>query len=253
MCGRELAVGEDALWEPSSRTVTCLGCGGHENAVVVGEAGASALREYQRRRRRREQHARQKLGRLGALFTRVTAEPQSTSVWRQGGDGEVQVAARLAELLADHHVGLLHDRRVPRHGRTNIDHLAIGPGGVTVIDTKTHKGKIRVERVGGLLSPRRSVLRIGGREQTGLIDGVERQIELVRAALVRCGEHHVEVCGALCFPEVGGLPVFGHLSARGIAIDGSKAVAKLARRPGQLSSDDVDRIWRKLADSFPQA
>jgi hypothetical protein len=33
-------------------------------------------------------------------------------------------------------VRLLHDRRVPRHGHANIDHIAVGPGGVTVIDTK---------------------------------------------------------------------------------------------------------------------
>ena len=122
-----------------------------------------------------------------------------------------------------------------------------------MIDTKTHHGKIRVERVGGLFAPRRSALLIGGHDQTRLIDAVEHQIQLVRSALARCGEDDIDVRGALCFPEVDGLPLLRKLSVRGIIIDGPKPVARLARRPGQLSSHAVDRIWRQLAHSFPQA
>ncbi len=122
-----------------------------------------------------------------------------------------------------------------------------------MIDTKTHHGKIRVERVGGLFSPRRSLLLIAGRDQSRLIDAVEHQIELVRAALARCGEDDIDVRGALCFAEADGLPWLGQLSVRGIIVDGSRSVAKLARRRGPLSSDAIDRIWRQLAQSFPQA
>jgi len=134
-CERQLAVGEEALWDRTTRTVTCLVCGGVDDAVVEeGKAGASALREYERRRQRREQRAREKLGGPGVLLTRLIAEPQSTRSWRQGGRGEVRVGARLAKYLHGDDVRLLHDRSVPRHGRANIDHLAVGPGGVTVID-----------------------------------------------------------------------------------------------------------------------
>jgi len=97
-----------------------------------------------------------------------------------GGTGEVRAGTRLAKHLEGYDVKLLHDRRISRRGNANIDHIAIGPGGVTVIDTKTHRGNIHVDRVGGLFSARRSVLMIGGRDQTSLIDGVERQIDLVR-------------------------------------------------------------------------
>lgn len=258
-CRWELAAGEEAVWERSSRTVLCLACSNGDAAVdgnaavVAGDPGASALREHARRRQSREQRARERFGGLGVLITRVKAEPQSTRVWRQGGDGEVRVAALLAKYLKRHPVLLLHDRGVPHHGRANIDHLAVGPGGITVIDTKTHHGKIRVERVGGLFTPRRSVLRIRGRDQTGLIDGVERQIDCVRAALAHFGEDGIDVRGALCFPDVDGLPMFARLKVRGVVIDGPKPVAKLARRPGQLDLDAVERLWRQLADSFPKA
>ena len=127
---------------------------------------------------------------------------------------------------------MLHDRRIPRHGNANIDHIAIGPGGVSVIDTKTHRGKVRVERVGGLFAPRRSLLLIAGRDRTQLIDGVERQIELVRAALAGVGVQSIDVRGALCFPNVQGLPVLAELSVRGVLVSGPRPVAKLARRAG---------------------
>jgi hypothetical protein len=54
VCARELAVGSEAFWYPSSRTVTCLGCSAEEQPVLEGHAGASALREYDRRHQRRE-------------------------------------------------------------------------------------------------------------------------------------------------------------------------------------------------------
>jgi hypothetical protein len=92
-----------------------------------------------------------------------------------------------------------------------------------------------------------------GRDQTGLIDGVDRQIDYVRAAIARFGEDGIDVRGALCFPDVDGLPLFGQLKVRGVVIDGPKRVARLARRPGQLDLDTVERLWRQLADSFPKA
>ncbi|HUZ69625.1 MAG TPA: nuclease-related domain-containing protein [Candidatus Saccharimonadales bacterium] len=253
LCDHELAAGDEAIWDPVSRTVTCLGCDLGEAPVVEGQAGASAFREYERRRQRREQHARDKLGGLGVLLARVIDEPETTKAWQQGGAGEVRAGARLAKHLEGYAVNLLHDRRIPGHGNANIDHLAIGPGGVTVIDTKTHRGKIRVDRMGGLFCARRSVLTIGGRDQTRLIDRVECQVDLVRTALSRVGEDQIDVRGAFCFPHVDGLPILARLSVRGIIIDGPKRVAKLARRPGPLHPETIDRIWSNLGHSFSEA
>ncbi len=50
---------------------------------------------------------------------------------------------------------------------------------------------------------------IAGHDRTSLVTKLERQIELVRAALDDHGESDgVDVRGALCFPRVDGLPVF---------------------------------------------
>lgn len=42
---------------------------------------------------------------------------------------------------------MLHDLAVPGC-KANIDHLAIGPGGVAVIDTKQHRGRLRLDQDG---------------------------------------------------------------------------------------------------------
>lgn len=60
-------------------------------------------------------------------------------------------------------VRMLHDRLRPERGGANIDHLAVGPGGVTVIDSKAYRGAVRVAREGGLFAPRQTVLRVNGR------------------------------------------------------------------------------------------
>jgi hypothetical protein len=36
-------------------------------------------------------------------------------------------------------------------------------------------------------------------------------------------------------------------------IDGPKPIAKLARRPGPLDHEQIDRIWRHLATALPPA
>jgi hypothetical protein len=253
VCDHEFAAGDEAIWDRVSRTVTCVGCDVRRAPVRAGQAGASALREYERRQQRREQRARERLGGLGVLLARVSNEPRTTTSWQQGGKGEARTGARLGKLLEGSGVKLLHDRRVSGRGKANIDHIAIGPGGVTVIDTKTHRGKIRVQRVGGLFSARRSVLVIGGRDQTSLIDVVERQTELVRTALSQIGQDQIDVRGALCFPYIDGRPILGHPSVRNTIVDGPRAGARLARRPGPLNAETVNRISTHLDHSFPPA
>jgi hypothetical protein len=248
------------LWDPASRTVTCLSClsaagsASQVEPVNPGNAGASALREYQRRGDARERHAREKFGGIGGFLAKVMEEPASTLAWQQGANGEVRAGARLEKLLDGTGVRLLHDRRVPGRGRANIDHIAVGPGGVTVIDTKTHRGKIRSDWYGGLFVERRRILSIDGRDQTKLITGVEKQIGYFRTALTGLdSDPTIDVVGALCFPSVEGLPWIRRIEIRGIVVDGPKRVAQLAARPGSLEADAVERIWGYLARTFPSA
>jgi Nuclease-related domain len=257
-CFRQLPEGTRALHDGVTRALTCQSCASEipaGTAIARGVAGASARREHRRRRARREQRPRDAfspigLGAIAAGLARLT-EPQHQRAWARGAQGEEYVSRRLKGLLAGTGIVLLHDRRLP-HSRANIDHLAVGPGGVTVIDTKNYKGKVTTERRGGLLRPRSEHLLIAGRDQTRLIEGVRRQVGVVLASLERAGET-VDVRGALCMARSDGLPLLGHLTVSGVPIDGPKRVANLARRPGPLPAGHVQRVAHLLATALPAA
>jgi hypothetical protein len=181
----------------------------------------------------------------------MTDPPQHIEAWRIGAEGEERVARRLAMHLERKGVELLHDRRMPL-SRANLDHLAVGPGGVTVVDARNLTGKVRVISQGGLLTRRERRLRIGGRDRTKLVEGVERQIEVVRHALGELDAPGVGVAGALCFADGRGLP-WRRLHVRGVLIDAPRRVAELASRTGDLHPEDVLRLRDGLARLFPAA
>jgi nuclease-like protein len=110
----------------------------------TGTAGASARREHERRRASREARVRGKHPHLGGLLLALGDQPRRETAWTRGAEGEATVARSLSNHLQDSAV-VLHDRRIPR-SRANIDHIAIAPSGVWVIDSKRYKGKVAVSK-----------------------------------------------------------------------------------------------------------
>lgn len=267
-CDLELESGSQAWHDARTRSVRCTDCGRpsaettngavpslppsspQSDVVDLGVAGRGARRRHAELRERREQQARERLGWLGVAATRIVAEPQGIAAWKTGAEGEERLAGILERRLANTHATMLHDRRMPR-STANIDHLAVGLGGVTVIDAKNVSGPIRVASEGGLLSPRVTLLRIQGRNRTKLVDGVERQVAAVEAALRTEGFGDIPVRGALCFLKTEGLPMFGLPDLRGVALVGPRGAAKLAARPGDLDAGGVNDILELLAERFP--
>jgi hypothetical protein len=96
-----------------------------------------------------------RLGLLLGGFAVITAgsalrfRPSLDAVaWRRGAAGERRTA-RLLGPLERHGWAILHDLSVPG-SRANIDHLAIGPGGVFVIDSKQYRGRLQLDPTGRL-------------------------------------------------------------------------------------------------------
>lgn len=252
-CGDELPAGARARWDAEARTVTCPDCPGasvappgHQAPVDRGTAGASAIREHERRRRNREQRTREAHPRLGGLLLALRDAPQHEVAFRRGAQGEAAVAGSLEARTADSATVLLHDRRMPG-GRGNIDHLAIAPSGVFVIDAKDWTGKISVAtpRLGN------SKLLIAGRDRTKLIDGLDRQVAAVRAALVGTMEDW-PVQGVLCFTQAD-LPLLGTTRMRSHLLLYRKALAKRLNALGPFSGEQIDATARALAAAFPPA
>lgn len=217
----------------------------------LGTAGAGARRELERRRQKREAKTREAHPHIGDLLLRFQEAPQTEKAWQTGAVGEEAVASHLAKTCPD--VLVLHDRRMPR-SRANIDHIAIAPSGVLVIDAKRHKGKIEVRKpwFGD------AKLVIAGRDKTKLIDGLKRQVDAVRAGLAVI-EQGVPVSGCFCFinpdGQAGGsgIPLLRTLSIDGFPLYYPRRLSKRLNQEGPLGGEQVKVLAEALVELFPAA
>jgi hypothetical protein len=214
-------------------------------------AGASARREHERRKARRENRIRSAHPRIGGLLLALSDDPQSTKAWEKGAVGEEALARRL-DALTDRGVLLLHDRRIPRT-KANIDHIAVAPSGVHVIDAKHYTGRPRLQIDGGLFRARTERMFVGSRDCTKLVAGVERQVELVEAALDNGEFDSVPVGGMLCFLGADWPLIGGAFTIAGIHALWPRKAADQLLQPGALTEADVLAIHRHLATTFPPA
>lgn len=262
LCGTRLDAGEVAVYERSTKTVRCVECRPDAvdtssavevvapETVETGQAGASAVREFERRAAKREQRVRAAHPRLGGLILALSDDPQSTRAWSSGAVGE-RVVAKSLDAWANDRVRVLHDRRIPRT-RANIDHIAVAPTGVYVIDAKRYKGRPDLRVQGGILRPRTATLVVGGRDCTKLLTGVQKQVELVRTALEPV-QPDVRVRGQLCFVDAD-WPLFGGaFSLDDVDVLWPKKLAQLLNRDGPLTDEQIDHVHRGLAAAFPVA
>jgi hypothetical protein len=193
---------------------------------------------------------RERVGSFGVFGSRFRGQAQHDQAWRTG-DAEQFVATELEQRTADDHLLWMHDRARPNTVHATVDHIAIGPGGITVIDSKNLCGKIRVSNAGGMFGPRMDTLQVNSRDHTALVATVEQQVEAIRDLLAMRGLPHIDVSGALCLSNGAGLPMFRQLRVRGVLIDDTKAVASLAARSGALNSETVAVAHAHLASAFP--
>jgi Nuclease-related domain len=260
LCGASLSAGTVAIYESETKTVRCLECATEapENeppeleppddeplSADSGVAGSSARREYERRKAKDEEKLREKWGRFGGLAVALSDERQTTKAWDRGAIGEERLGARL-NALAGAGLAVLHDRRIPG-SKANIDHIAITPGGIWVIDAKRYKGRPELKIEGGILRPRVERLLVGRRDCSKLVDGVLKQVDVVRDLV---GD--VPVTGALCFVEADWPLIGGSFSTRGVHVLWPKRLAKLLTE--QSSGDvDVPRMRASVASRFRPA
>ncbi len=214
----------------------------------LGSAGASGRREYERRKARREDRVRERHPHIEGLLLSLQDAPTHEKAW---AEGEEALGAFFVKRCPE--VVVLHDRRMPG-SRANIDHLAITPSGVHVIDAKRYKGKIEVRKP--LFGAEK--LLIAGRDKTKLLDGLERQADAVRQALER-GLEHVPVHACLCFVNPDGqrggstLPIMRTLQVRGFPLYYPRRLAKELNKPGELSADRMRHLAESLRRVFPSA
>ena len=252
----------EAVYEGTAKTVRCVS---HEvspplalpveeeaahsvpEAVHSGTAGASARREFERRKAAREERIRAKHPKFGGLILAVSEDPRSTTAWNTGALGEERLGGGL-DRLASETIRLLHERRIPK-SKANIDHLAVTPTGAYVIDAKKYRGRPHLKIEGGLFRPRVERLIVGSRDCTKLLDGVIKQVDTVRGLL----DPGIPVHGVLCFVEADWPLLGGNFTTRDVDVLWPKKLYPKLQSEGTLTTDTIAEIHRALARALPAA
>ena len=271
-CGTKLEAGVTADYDRASRTVACLACPPQhaipeqaestasprhaitpevslELEVVDGTAGGSALHEFDRRHGARRERVQGAHPRIGKFLLAVFDDPQSTKAWSVGAIGEQRLGEALAG-IAGPNIRVLHDRLIPRTS-ANIDHMVVCPAGVFIIDAKRYRDarpELRVE--GGIIRPREELLIVGRRDRTKLVEGMHKQVALVRAALA--DQPDVPVNGVLCFVDADWPLIGGSFTVQGVAVLWMKKLKKTLIEPGPLDPDRIADLQWQLHEAFPR-
>jgi hypothetical protein len=260
LCGRALARGTSAVWDPGARKLHCIVCPPAADSPYVpkpvqeavplelGVAGRSARSEFERRANKRHAANLDRWGnRVGGWVNRLTDEPQSTRAWAKGAVGEERLAEALEKVEG---LFVLHDRRA-RRTRGNIDHLVVGPAGVFVIDSKRYNGTVELRDVGGFF---RSDIRlfVGGREKSALADAMTWQVDAVTAALMAGRVDPMPpVLPVLCFIDAN-WPLFRTPDEfRGVRLESERSILNLLSKVAVIDADRAQVIARVLASAFP--
>jgi len=162
--------------------------------------------------------------------------PREALYWDKGAEGERKTADYL-EPLVDRGFVLLHDRLIPG-GQANIDHIAIGPTGVFVIETKHLSGKVEVIQ---------DRLYVSDKLRTNYIDETYREAYAAQVALRELLEPlKATVVPVLCIHGAK-MPRFDHAVAGVRLVSGSRVERLIGEGPVILGDEMVQAV-ATLAD-----
>jgi hypothetical protein len=222
-----------------------------EVTVDVGVAGASAraMGEAKRDRQLAFRAARQERRPIiGRIQNALDGPPTDGAEWIKGAVGEELIGAVL-EGLRSEGVLALHDRRIPG-SRANIDHIAVAPNGVWVIDPKRYSGKVEVVNKGGFFSKDIRLV-VNGRDRTKLVEAMHRQRAHVRNALRGSGFEDMPVFGALCFVDSSWGLFAKPYVVNDIVVSWGKALWPRVTEAGVFDHFQREVIHRHLAKALP--
>jgi Nuclease-related domain len=152
-----------------------------------------------------------------------------------------QDVADMLDRLGTFGVVTLHGVRLRRR-RAIVDHIAVAPSGVYVIDTKMCTGRVELKEGGSELKPDDRLL-VAGRDRTRLAADLLRKVSGVRGAL---GDMMVPVHAALCFID-GDWPLRAKpFDVRGVTVMWSKELERRVAQLGRREAHEIAEIASRL-------
>lgn len=166
-----------------------------------------------------------------AFLVFIVRLPPDALFWEKGARGERRTADAL-EPLGDAGFVLLHDRLMPE-GRGNIDHIAIGPTGVWVIETKNLKGSVEVVQ---------NKLYVGDHLRQKMVEQVYREAFTTQVALTDVlTPLKATVTPVLCIHGAR-MPWFDHAVAGVRLVSGGQLKRLLSDGSTVLDQEQVQRL-----------
>lgn len=182
-------------------------------------------------RRSAEQVAQERAA-LAAQQRRLAAAEARHHAWSAGAEGERATAAALQELAADGWL-LLHDVHWPGRPVANLDHVAVGPGGVVVVDAKNWSTPVRV---------RDGVLWAGRHAKTRDCEAAASAAAAVGALLRPQHRHLARAAICLVQQDLDGTRVEAGVVAVGLR----RVAAAIRSMPGVLAPAEVRALHAHL-------
>jgi hypothetical protein len=180
------------------------------------------------------EQARLAAERVARLRQQLEKAESDERAWAAGAVGEKLVAERTAEL---EHSGwfLLHDVHWPGRPKANLDHVAVGPGGILVVDAKNWTGDVDL---------RSGELRQNGHPRTSAASSALEQAAVLAALLEP--RHRKFVQAWLCMV---GQPLLRGRTQGGVRVEGIDTFAPAAAElPGVLDPESVSVIYAYLKE-----
>lgn len=189
---------------------------------------------------------------LGELILALSEDPQHIRAFGVGAAGETALGRELDELTAGRDAVTVHDRRITRP-RGQIDHVAVGPSGVFVIDAKNYTGMVAI-RSTGFLGLGDTRLYVGRRDVTALATKMSKQVDAVRNALAGLPEAAgVPITPVLSFVDAQ-WPLFSTPDEyEGVLIEGEGSTGRLVSRDGPLPWETCVLLAHRVAQRLPAA
>ena len=225
-CGDALAVGTQAWWDTINERAVCAVCRRPDVAV--------------------ERRSTTRLARVAKFFYDYeTSTDGSERVPR-----ERMLSLQLHTQLGDRAV-VLDDRKVPGT-KCHIDHIVVAPSGVWVVDANEFNGRVERRDVGGWFKVDER-LYVAGKDRTGLVDGIDRQVAAVENVLKKEGLESVPVHAALCFVNSEWGWFAKPFSLNGVWVTWATKLTELVLDWNAIPDTEIDRLAHVVRSKLPAA
>jgi hypothetical protein len=160
------------------------------------------------------------------------------------------LSVQLHTQLGDRAV-VLDDRKVPGT-KNHIDHIVIAPSGVWVVDANEFNGRVERRDVGGWFKVDER-LYVAGKDRTGLVDGIDRQVAAVENVLKKEGLDSIPVHAALCFVNSEWGWFAKPFSLNGVWVTWATKLTELVLDWNAIPDTEIDRLARVVGSKLPAA